>query len=95
MRGRDHYQPSIIKPPIIPCEDTNSTLVGQKPKENSPKIIFYGCYFLDDHILPDWKQFITDPDTIVRKYEALDADSKPSVPVKYYLAAKTLVKWTP
>lgn len=47
---------------------------------------------LDDNILADCKHSITDPDTIVRSYEVLDADRKASVLNKYYLAAKTLLK---
>lgn len=58
-------------------------------------IIFHGCYIPDDHILPDCKHSITDPQTIVGNYEALDADKKARVPDNYYISAKTVVKGTP
>lgn len=92
MRGLDNHQPRTIKPPTIPHEYSNSTRVGWKTKANLSRLICYICYVPNDHTLPDYKHSITDPDTIVRNYEALNVDSKARVPDKYDLAEKTLLK---
>lgn len=50
---------------------------------------------MDDRILPYCKHSITDPDTIIRYYEALETDNKARLTHNYYLAAKKPVKGTP
>lgn len=63
-------------------------------KTNSPRIVCFRRYIPNYHILPDCKQSITDLDTKVRNYEALDAYIKAGVLDKYYLPSKTLIKRT-
>lgn len=66
-----------------------------KTKSNLPRIICHGCYANDDHILPECKYSLADPDFAMHNYEAFTPEEESCVPDKYYLAAKTLVKGTP